>query len=44
LVYEIYQTVWQYNNERIHTALKMPPQEFALLASTNYNLVNKVSV
>jgi len=44
LVYEIYQTVWQYNNERIHTALKMPPQEFALLAAANYNLDNKVSV
>jgi putative transposase len=44
LVYEIYQTVWQYNNERIHTALKMPPQEFAQLAVANYNLDNKVSV
>lgn len=44
LVYEIYQTVWQYNNERIHTALRMPPQEFALLAAANYNLDNKVSV
>lgn len=44
LVYEIYQTVWQYNNERIHTALRMPPQEFALLAVANYNLINKVSV
>jgi putative transposase len=44
LVYEIYQTVWQYNNERIHTALKMPPQEFALLAAANYNLDNKISV
>lgn len=44
LVYEIYQTIWKYNNERIHTALKMPPQEFALLAAANYNLVNKVGV
>jgi len=44
LVYEIYQTIWQYNNERIHTALRMPPQEFAILAVANYNLVNKVSV
>jgi putative transposase len=44
LVYEIYQTIWQYNNERIHTALLMPPQEFALLATANYNLDNKVSV
>jgi len=44
LVYEIYQTIWQYNNERIHTALKMPPQEFANLATANYNLINKVGV
>jgi len=44
LIYEIYQTVWRYNNERIHTALKMPPQEFALLAVAHYNLVNKVGV
>ena len=28
LVYEIYRTVWRYNNERIHTALKMPPIQF----------------
>lgn len=44
LVYEIYQTIWKYNNERIHTALKMPPQQFALLTVANYNLINKVSV
>ena len=44
LVYEIYQTIWSYNNERIHTALKMPPQEFANLAAANYNLANKVGV
>lgn len=44
LVYETYQTVWQYNNERIHTALKMPPQKFAILATANYNLDNKISV
>jgi transposase InsO family protein len=29
LVYEIYQTIYKYNNERIHTALKMPPIQFA---------------
>jgi len=29
LVYEIYQTIWKYNNERVHTALKMPPIQFA---------------
>lgn len=44
LVYEIYQTIWKYNHTRIHTALKMSPIQFALLAETQYNLVNKVSV
>lgn len=29
LVYEIYQTIYKYNNRRIHTALKMPPIIFA---------------
>mgnify|MGYP000215210332 CR=1 FL=1 len=29
LVYEIYQTIWRYNYERIHTALKMPPIQFS---------------
>lgn len=29
LVAEIYRTVWTYNNTRIHSALKMPPREFA---------------
>lgn len=44
LVYEIYRTVWEYNNERIHTALKMPPKEFAILTVASYNSVNKVGV
>lgn len=44
LVYEIYQTIRKYNHTRVHTALKMPPQQFAFLAATQYNLVNKVSV
>ncbi len=30
LVYEIYQTIYRYNNTRIHTALKMSPNQFAL--------------
>ena len=30
LVYEIYQTIYLYNNTRIHTALKMSPAQFAL--------------
>lgn len=29
LVYEIYQTIYKYNNRRIHTALKMPPIVYA---------------
>lgn len=29
LVYEIYHTIYIYNNTRIHTALKMSPREFA---------------
>ena len=29
LVYEIYQSIYIYNNERIHTALKMPPIVYA---------------
>ena len=31
LVYEIYRTIWVYNNSRIHTALNMSPREFARL-------------
>ncbi len=37
LVYALYQTIWQYNNTRIHSALKMPPQQFALRAMAAYN-------
>ena len=44
LVYEIYQTIYHYNHTRIHTALKMPPQQFALLAAREYNSVNKIGV
>jgi len=31
LVAEIYRTTWQYNHTRIHSALRMPPRQFALL-------------
>lgn len=44
LVYEIYRTIWKYNNERIHSALKMTPCQFAVLAAGEYTLGNKVSV
>jgi putative transposase len=30
LVYEIYQTIYTYNHTRIHTALKMAPNQYAL--------------
>lgn len=38
LVCAIYQTIWQYNNERIHTSLKMSPVQFALKVKENYNV------
>ena len=41
LVYAIYQTIWQYNNVRIHSALKMPPMQFALQTAPTYNSGNK---
>lgn len=44
LVYEIYQTIWQYNNTRIHTSLKMPPVSFALQIAAAYNSANKDGV
>lgn len=44
LVYEIYQTIYYYNNKRIHSALRMSPNQFAVLTAKRYNQVNKVSV
>lgn len=44
LVYEIYQTIYKYNHTRIHSALKMSPVQFALLAPKRYDLANKVDV
>lgn len=44
LVYEIYRTIWKYNNTRIHSVLKMPPVQFALSAAGEYNSTYKVSV
>ena len=35
LVYEIYQQIYIYNHERIHTALKMSPIQFALKMQQN---------
>ena len=44
LVYEIYQTIYKYNHTRIHSALKMSPVQFALLAPKRYDLANKVDM
>ncbi len=44
LVYEIYQTIYQYNHTRIHSVLKMPPVQFALQTAASYNLANKDGV
>lgn len=38
LVYEIYQTVYKYNNTRIHSALKMSPVQFAIQSTITYNI------
>lgn len=44
LITEIYATVWAYNHTRIHTALRMPPVQFALQAKTRHNGAYKVGV
>ena len=44
LVYEIYRLIFVYNTSRIHTALKMPPQSFALRhATTQFLMASNVS-
>lgn len=37
LIFAIYQTIWVYNHRRIHSALKMPPEQFALQTTPVYN-------
>ena len=37
LVYAIYQTIYVYNNTRIHSALKMSPNQFAKKVLLTYN-------
>ncbi len=44
LIFEIYQTIYRYNNSRIHSALKMSPAQFALLNTQSYTLANKTGV
>lgn len=39
LVYEIYRLIHSYNTDRIHTALKMPPQSFSLRYATTHFLI-----
>jgi putative transposase len=36
LVFAVYQTIWDYNNTRIHSALKMSPVQFALQLAKGY--------
>lgn len=43
LVYALYQTIYSYNNNRIHTKLKMPPAEFAERHQRSKQLVESVS-
>lgn len=42
LVYNIYRTIYIYNNNRIHTKLKMPPVEYGRLYNSNM-LIKEVS-
>jgi putative transposase len=44
LVFAIYHTIWQYNHTRIHSVLKMSPQQFAIHIAQSYNAENKVAV
>jgi len=44
LVYEIYRLIHSYNTNRIHTALRMPPQTFSLrYATTQFLMASNVS-
>lgn len=43
LVAEIYRTIWAYNNTRIHSALNMPPREFAKQISARTMDIKRVS-
>lgn len=44
LVFAIYQTIYAYNHTRIHSALKMPPIQFAELAAPRYDTRDKIRV
>jgi len=42
LIAETYRMIWVYNNTRIHSALRMPPAQFALRMKTRHNGAYKV--
>jgi len=44
LVFAIYHTIYEYNNNRIHSALKMSPVLFAQKVAREYNLDYKIGV
>ncbi len=44
LVFAIYQTIYEYNHTRIHSALKMSPVAFAELTAPRYDMKNKIRV
>lgn len=44
LIAETYRHIWVYNNSRIHTALRMPPKEFALREEKFHNQSYRISV
>lgn len=37
LIAEVYRTIWVYNHTRIHTSLRMPPVQFALLQQKRHH-------
>ena len=41
LIAELYRSIYYYNNERIHTSLKMPPKKFAELNEIKYNTIQE---
>ena len=43
LVAEIYRTIWKYNTTRIHSALRMPPREFAKQFGDSTIMLQRVS-
>lgn len=41
LIAELYRSIYYYNNERIHTSLKMAPKKFAREYEINYNKIQE---